>query len=42
MRHWYIVNNYGQYEGKDKTFEGAFYKVMSRKKCLKLKHMNIG
>lgn len=30
MRHWYIVNNYGQYEGKDKTFEGAFYKVMSR------------
>lgn len=27
MRYWYIVDNEGQYSGKAKTFEQAYYRV---------------
>lgn len=30
MRQWYIVNDLGEYEGRAKTFEDAYYKIMRR------------
>lgn len=41
MRYWYIMNDYGEYEGKDKTFEGAYFKVCERIKSWPLKSLYI-